>query len=168
MIGQYLAITKIGNSILLGALLGCLLATETTGQNPAHSLQQYPLDAKEARAMAAQLEHRKMNAFEAVSDFENSLYKLNVSDCERRLDQTPELWSNGTRISTCKDLIEERSRAGDVARQKVKLRNRVIELTNPGARVTVDVLPISQRHTILLKERHEHWLITGFTSAPYK
>jgi len=97
------------------------------------------MDAKEARAYAAQLEHRKMVAYEAASDFEKPLDAGNVAGCERRLDGSAELLAHGVRVKSCKDLI--RVKDPIAARTRLKLRNHSVDLTDIGARVTVDVLP---------------------------
>jgi hypothetical protein len=124
------------------------------------------MDAKEARAMAAQLEHRKVIVYEAVSDFEKSLYAGKAADCERRLDQSPELLADGVRVKNCTELSHEEDRTAG-ARTKLQLRNHAVELTNTGARVTVDVLPLNERHIIDLREVdvREHWLVTSFIST---
>ena len=159
-----LTVANVVRTTVLGGFLGCLLALYGYGQNSASSSKQYVMDAKEARAWAAQLERRKVNAYEAVSAFEKSLYAGKVSDCERRLYQFPQLLSEGVRMSNCNELVHEKSRLA-AARDKVKLRNQAVQLTDTGARVTVDVLSVNEHHIIDLKEVHEHWLVTSFTST---
>jgi len=126
----------------------------------------YVMDAKEARAMAAQLEHRKVVVYQAVSDFEKSLYAGNVADCERQVDQSPELLAHGVRVRNCTELLHEKDRTPG-ARTRLRLRNHAVELTNTGARVTLDVLPLNERHIIDLREVdvREHWLVTSFMST---
>src|ERR1700687_4584793 len=87
---------------------------------------QHGLDAKAARALLAQQEHTKVMVSGAVSDFEKSLLKRNLLDCERRVRSSAELWSNGERVNTCGDLLDQRHRANDAEgeKAKVKLRNQ--------------------------------------------
>jgi hypothetical protein len=161
-----LAVVNVVRTSVLGGVLACLLAPYASAQDSvASSPSQYVMDAKEARAMAAQLEHRKTVVSYAVSDFERSLYTLNVSHCVRRIDASPELFVEGVRMRTCNELVEERRRIGGASHEKLKLKNEEVELTEAGARVTVDVMPTNEHHIIRLKEIHEHWLVTSFTST---
>jgi len=158
-------VANIPSSILLGIFVTSLLLSAASAQNSSTSNQYVP-SAKEVPAMAIQLEHRKMIVFWAVEDFEKSLYTSNVSDCERRRDRPSELLSNGVKVQTCKDLIEQRRNAGHDGRQKLKLRNQIIEFTETGARVNVDVQPAAEHHVVVLRDINEHWLVANFASAP--
>jgi len=161
-----LAVATVVRASMLSGLFACLVPLHGYAQSYASSPTQSIMDAKEARAMAAQLEHRKLVVYQAVSDFEKSLYAGNVADCERRIDQSPELSAHGVRMQNCTELLHEKNRT-TAAHTKLKLRNQAVELTNTGARVTVDVLPLNERHVIELREVHvrEHWLVTGFMST---
>ena len=129
---------------------------------------QQGLDAKAGRALLAQQERTKVMVSDAVSDFEKSLLKGNLLDCERRVRPSAELWSNGERLNTCSDLVDQRHRANDVkdARPKLKLRNQLVELTYPEARVTLDALPSREHHIYLLEQMHYRWVIMCFASSP--
>lgn len=161
-----LAVANVVRASVLGGLFGCLLPLHGYAQSSALSSPHYVMDAKEARAMAAQLEHRKVIVYQAVSDFEKSLSAGNLADCERRLDQSPELSAHGVRVKNCTELLPEKDRTAG-ARTKLKLRNHAVELTPTGARVTVDVLPLNERHILDLREVHvrDHWLVTSFMST---
>jgi hypothetical protein len=131
---------------------------------------QHGLDSKAARALLAQQEHTKVMAAGAVSDFEKSLLKGNLLDCERRVSTSAELWSNGERVNTCGDLLDQRHRANDAEGEKAKLkfRNQLVELTYPEARVTLDVLPSREHHVYLLEQVRYRWVIMCFASFPEK
>jgi hypothetical protein len=152
------------NRLLLGVFVASFLLSGARGQNSSTSNQYVP-SAKEVPAMAIQREHRKMIVFWAAEDFEKSLYNSNASDCERRLDSPSELFSNGIKIQTCKDLIEQRHTASHDGQQKLKLRNRIVEFTETGARVTVDVQPTGEHDVVVLRDVNEHWLVANFASA---
>lgn len=161
--------------ILLGGLRGAVRPTAGANQQEVSpnctshfrpDSTHYALDAKAARALSAQEEYTKVMILGAVSDFEKSLLKGNVLDCERRVRTSAELWSNGVRMNTCGDLIDERRRENDKVGQKFKLRDQVVNITYPEARVTLDVLPSREHHIYLLNQVQYRWVITCFASAP--
>jgi hypothetical protein len=131
---------------------------------------QHGLVAKAAQALLAQQEHTKVMVSGAVSDFEKSLLKRNLLDCERRVRPSAELWSNGERVNTCSDLLDQRHQANDAEgeKAKLKLRNQLVELTYPEARVTLDVLPSREHHVYLLEQVRYRWVIMCFASSPEK
>ena len=162
--------------ILLGGLRGAVRPTAAVNQQGSFvcashfraDSTQHALDAKAARLVLAQQERTKIMVSGAVSDFEKSLMKGNALDCERRVRSSAELWSNGERLNTCSDLVDQRHRANDVkdARPKLKLRNQLVELTYPEARVTLDALPSHEHHIYLLEQVHYRWVIMCFASSP--
>jgi hypothetical protein len=131
---------------------------------------QHGLDAKAARALLAEQERTKVMAAGAVSDFEKSLLKGNLLDCERGVRPSAELWSNGERVNSCGDLLDQRHRANDAEgeKAKLKLRNQLVELMYPEARVTLDVLPSREHHVYLLEQVRYRWIIMCFASSPEK
>jgi len=109
--------------VLLGGLRGAVRPTAAANQQGVSSVcashfradsAQPGLDAKAARALLAQEERTKGMISGAVSDFEKSLMKGNALDCERRVRPSAELWSNGERLNTCSDLVDQRHRANEV------------------------------------------------------
>jgi hypothetical protein len=153
------AAAKVINTFVIGGLLG----SYGVAQAPS-SAEQYVLDGKAVRAITAQQEHRKLTAYWAAAAFEKSLDAMNVSDCERRIDSSPELSIRGARMSNCRELIEDRRRTDPAAGEKLRLHNRDVQLTGAGARVTLDVLPTNERDVIVLKEvSYEQWLVTRLT-----
>ena len=131
---------------------------------------QHGLDAKAARALLAEQERTKVMVSDAVSDFEKSLLKGNLLDCERRVRPSAELWSSGERVNNCGDLLDQRHRAKEAEgeKAKLKLRNQLVELTYPEARVTLDVLPSREHHVYLLEQVRYRWVIMCFASSPEK
>jgi hypothetical protein len=165
--------------ILLGGLRGAVRPNAVANQQGVSSAcashfradsTQHGLDAKAARALLAQQERTKVMVSEAVSDFEKSLLKRNNLDCERRVRPSAELWSNGERVNTCGDLLDQRHRTNDAEgeKPKLKLRNELVELTYPEARVTLDALPSREHHIYLLEQVHYRWVIMCFASSPEK
>jgi hypothetical protein len=165
--------------ILLGGLGGAVRPTAAAiepGVSPACASHfradstQHGLDAKAARALLAEQERMKVMASGAVSDFEESLLKRNTLDCQRRVRPSAELWSNGERVNTCGALLDQRHRANDAEgeKAKLKLRNQLVELTYPEARVTLDVLPSREHHVYLLEQVRYRWVIMCFASSPEK
>jgi hypothetical protein len=157
------AVTPIATANQQGASSSC------ASHFRAHS-RQHGLDAKAARALLAEQERTKVMAAGAVSDFEKSLLKGNLLGCERRVRPSAELWSNGERVNTCGDLLDQRPRANDAEgeKAKLKLRNQLVELTYPEARVTLDVLPSREHHVYLLEQVRYRWVIMCFASSPEK
>ena len=162
--------------ILLGGLRGAVRPTAAANQQGVSSVcashfradsTQHGLDAKAARALLAQEERTKVMISGAVSDFEKSLMNGKALDCERRIRPRAELWSNGERLNTCSDLVDQ-PRAKDVndKKPKLKLRNQLVELTYPEARVTMDALPSHEHHIYLLQQVHYRWVIMCFASSP--
>lgn len=125
------------------------------------------MDAKEARAWAVQVEHRKLIIGYAASDFEKSLHQRDLASCERQLAQSAVVSLNGVQMSGCKDLIDSRRAMSD-EHQKFKLHHQVVEITDasPEARVTFDVTPDSEHHVLKLMRFGNHWLVTSFASTP--
>jgi hypothetical protein len=160
-------LTKVVTAIVIScALLVC--STMRVGAQDVSSLAaKYAIDAKAARAMAAQLEHRKMIILYAVSDFEKSLYDANTTACEREVDRSAEFSLNGAQISTCRELMDERRAANDHGK-KLKLHNQVVEITgsDPAARVSIDVMPGGQHDVFTLRQISERWLVRNFKRAP--
>ena len=165
--------------ILLGGLRGAVRPTAAANQQGVSSVcashfradsPQPGLDAKSARALLAQEERTKVMISGVVSDFEKSLMKGNALDCERRVRPSAELWSNGERLNTCSDLADQRHRANDVKDEtpKLKLRNQLVELSYPEARVSSDVLPSREHHIYLLEQVQYRWVIMCFASSPGK
>lgn len=162
--------------ILLGGLRGAVRPTADADQQGVSSLctshfrtnsTQHGLDAKSARALLAQEERTKVLISGVVSDFEKSLMKGNALDCQRRVRPSTELWSNGERLNTCSDLVGQRHRANEVKdeKPKLKLRNQLVELTYPEARVNLDALPSHEHHIYLLEQVHYRWVIMCFASS---
>lgn len=165
--------------ILLGEVGGAVRPTAAVNQQKVPSTcashfgadsTQHGLDAKEARALLAQQEHTKVMVSGAVSDFEKSLLKRSLLDCERRVRPSAELWSNGERENTCGDLLDKRHRANDPGGEKVKskLRKQLVELIYPEARVTLDVLPSREHHVYLLEQVRYRWVVMCFASSTEK
>jgi len=152
--------------MVLGGLVGCFLARSAAAQSSSSTAVRYATDAKEARAMTAQIEHRKTIISYAVVDFEKSLYNVNVADCERKLDKSPVLSVNGVRMNTCEEVIAQR-RSEKGAHQKLKLRNEIVDITDadPCASVTVVVFPGDEHDSLILRQIGERWLVTSFTST---
>jgi hypothetical protein len=156
------AAAKVVNALVIGGLLG----SYAVAQAPS-SAEQYVLDGKAARAITAQQEHRKLTAYWAAAAFEKSLDAMNVSDCERRIDSSPESSIKGARMSNCKELISDRRRIDPAPGEKLRLHNHDVQLTGSGARVTLDILPTNERDVIVLKEvSYEQWLVTSLTELP--
>jgi hypothetical protein len=159
-------------TVLLG--LGCTLKAaraELQGASQVctghyQAVPQPAMDAKTAIAARIQQERKKAEVSSAVSDFEKSLNNSNLSQCDRRLNNSVELWSNGVRANSCRDLFCARERADGVANAKPKLRNEGVELTYPEARVTLD--SSNEHHTYLLEDVHDQWLIRCFVSKDNK
>jgi hypothetical protein len=101
-----------------------------------------------------------------VSDFEKSLNNLDISECDRRLNNSVELWSNGVHVNSCRDLFGARELADGATKAKPKLRNEAFELTYPEARVTLDTS--NEHHTYLLEDVHDEWLVQCFVSTDNK
>lgn len=165
--------------ILLGEVGGAVRPTAVVNQQEVSSVcashfaadsTQHGLDAKAARALLAQQEHTKLTVSWAVSDFEKSLLTRNILDCERRIGTSAELWSNGERVNTCGDLLDQRHRANDAEgeKPKLKLSNQLVDLTYPEARVSLDALPGHEHHIYLLEQVRYHWVIMCFASSPEK
>jgi len=146
--------------------IASLLVTGAVSEDPSSLAARYGIDAKQARAMAAQLELRKSNISYAVSDLEHALFTGNAAACERQLDKSAALSLNGVRLNTCKDVIDERPATKD-AHQKLKLHNQFVEITenNQDARVSVDVTPGGRHDVVTLRQVADRWLVTSFTSA---
>ena len=146
--------------------IASLLVTGAVSEDPSSLAARYGIDAKQARAMAAQLELRKSNISYAVSDLEHALFTGNAAACERQLDKSAALSLNGVRLNTCKDVIDERP-ATKGAHQKLKLHNQFVEITenNQDARVSVDVTPGGRHDVVTLRQVADRWLVTSFTSA---
>jgi hypothetical protein len=124
------------------------------------------MDGKTAAAFRIQQERKKAEVSWAVSDFEKSLNNLDISECDRRLNNSVELWSNGVHVNSCRDLFDARERADGAAKAKPKLRNEAFELTYPEARVTLDAS--NEHHTYLLEDVHDQWLVRCFVSTDNK
>ena len=147
--------------------IASLLVTGAVGQDASSLAARYGIDAKQARAMAAQLELRKSSISYAVSDLEHALFTGSAAACERQLDKSAALSLNGVELNTCKDVIDERPATND-AHQKLKLHNQFVEITesNPtAARVSVDVTPGGRHDVFTLRQVRDRWLVTSFTSA---
>lgn len=151
--------------VLLSGVVGWALIIGTATETSPTSTP-YSMDAKQARAWAAQVEHRKLIIGYAASDFEKSLHQRNVASCERQLTRGAVVSLNGVRMSGCKDLIDSRPVTSD-EHQKFKLHNQVVEITdtNPEALVTFDVTPESEHHILKLMQFGHHWLVTSFAST---
>jgi hypothetical protein len=165
--------------ILLGGVGGAVMPTAVVNPQEASSAcashfgadsTQHGLDAKAARALLVQQERTKVMVSGAVSDFEKSLMKRNLLDCQRWVRPSAELWSNGERVNNCADLLDQRPRANDAEgeKAKLKLRNQLVDLTYPEARVTLDVLPSREHHVYLLEQVRYRWAIMCFASFPEK
>jgi hypothetical protein len=156
---------KLACRFLLCGIFGALLVTAVASQDVSSLAAQYGIDAKQARAMAAQIEIRKTAVFYAVSDFEKSLFTGNTAACERQLDKSAALSLNGVPINTCEELIDHRRVSND---QRLKLRNQVVQFTStdPAASVSVDVMPGGQHDVLTLTQRGGRWLVASFTGAP--
>jgi hypothetical protein len=167
---------NVGSCALLALLLslGCTLkaaAAELQGTPdacPSHyqAVVQPAMDGKTAVAFRIQQERERAEVFGAVSDFEKSLNNLNISECDRRLNDSVELWSNGIHVNSCRDLFDARERADGAAKAKPKLRNEAFDLTYPEARVTLDAS--NEHHTYLLEDVHDRWLVRCFVSTDNK
>lgn len=123
-------------------------------------------DGKTAVALRIQQQRKKAEVAKAVSDFEKSLNNSDISQCDRRLNNSVELWSSGVHVNSCRDLFSARERADRAASTKAKLANEAIELTYPEARVTLDTA--NERHTYLLEDVREQWLVRCFVSTEKK
>jgi hypothetical protein len=147
-------------ALLLAGVVECLV-TGAIAQST--SSLSYSMDAKEARAAAAQLEHRKATVAYAIANFEKAVYDRNVPGCQRQLDNSAALSVNGDPVTSCKDLLDRRG-ATSVGQQKLKLCREVVEITEAGARVTVDVMPGDQHDFLTLRQSKDQWLVTSLTS----
>ena len=130
------------------------------------AVAQPAMDGKTAVAFRIQQERKKAEVATAVSDFEKSLNNSDISQCDLRLNNSVELWSSGVHVNSCRDLFSARERADRVASTKPKLVNEAIELTYPEARVTLDTA--NERHTYLLEDAHQQWLVRCFVSTDKK
>jgi hypothetical protein len=138
--------------ILLSGVVGWALVTGAAA-HPSPSSTPSTMDAKEARAWAAQLEHTKLIIAYAASDFEKSLHQGNLASCERQLTERAVVSLNGIRMRGCKDLIHSRpSPYGE--HRKFNLRRQEVEITdtNPEALVIFDVAPESEHHVLKLMQ----------------
>jgi hypothetical protein len=159
-------------TVLLG--LGCAskaAAAEVQGAPDActshyQAVVQPAMDGKTAAAFRIQQERKKAEVSWAVSDFEKSLNNLDISECDRRLNNSVELWSNGIHVNSCRELFGARERADAIANTKPKLRNEAFDLTYPEARVTLD--SSNEHHTYLLEDVHDQWLVRCFVSTDNK
>lgn len=124
------------------------------------------VDGKTLVALRVREQRIKSDITYAVSDFEKSLNRGNAAECKRQLASAHDLWLNGTRASGCQGFIE--STPQPTASTKLKLRNENVELLYSEARVTLDAFPSNERHTYLLEDVHEQWVIRCYASSPLK
>lgn len=167
-------------SIVCCSLLTILLGLRCASKAVAAELQGTPdactshyqavvqpaMDGKTAVAFRIQQERTKAEVSWAVSDFEKSLNSSNILECDRRLGNSVELWSNGVHVNSCRDLFGARKDADRAGSTQPKLRNEAVDLTYPEARVTLDTS--NEHHTYLLEDVHEHWLVRCFVSTSTK
>ena len=170
LVSVFILLGEVGGAVRPSAVVNQQEVFSTCASHFGADSTQHGLDAKAARALLAQQERTKVMVSGAVSDFEKSLLKRNNLDCERRVRPSAELWSNGERVNTCGDLLDQRHRANDAEgeKPKLKLRNELVELTYPEARVTLDALPSREHHIYLLEQMQHRWVIMCFASSPEK
>jgi hypothetical protein len=159
---------RLGMSLVVGAVFACSQASAITVESsPSSALTPSGMDAKEARAWNIQQEHKKLIIYGVVSDFEDSLNKLDTAKCERQVHQSAAVLSlNGIPVTSCQEIIDQR-RSAEEAHQKLKLTHRLVQITDTGseARVNVDVMPAGEHHSFTLRHIGKHWIIMNFAST---
>jgi hypothetical protein len=155
-------------SLIVGLFIVCSQASAVTEESsPAPASTPSTMDAKEARAWNIQQEHKKTIIYGVVSDFEDSLNKLDIAKCERQVHQSAAVLSlNGIRVTSCQEIIDQR-RSTDQAHQKLKLSHRLVQIADTGseAGVNVDVMPAGEHHSFTLQQIGKHWIIMKFAST---
>jgi hypothetical protein len=152
-----------------GASPANTLATELEPSGPCASHYQAApaqsaVDGKTLVAIRMQEQHTKLDITSAVSDFERSLSRQDTTECKRQLANARELSFNGAAAARCQDLMESAVHLETAT--KPKLRNEIVEVTFPEARVSLDAFSSNEHHTYLLEEVHDKWVIRCFASSP--